>query len=85
MYLPRTLVLRTAVIARCNIMYVVLKYLLVGTGIGPSTASGFLVFARLIERWALGEVLALSAMAGCSQRVELCAAYALRMQGRWDM
>ena len=45
----------------------------------------FLVIARLIERWALGEVLALSAMAGCSQRVELCAAYALRMQGRWDM
>ena len=53
--------------------------------IGLFHVACFLVFARLIERWALGEVLALSAMAGCSQRVELCAAYALRMQGRWDV
>ena len=48
-------------------------------------ASGFLVFARLIERWASEMLFALTTMKACSQRVELRAAYALRVQGRYDV
>ena len=53
--------------------------------IGPLRASGFLVFARLIERWASEMLFALTTMKACSQRVELRAAYALRVQGRYDV
>ena len=42
--------------------------------IGLIRASGFLVFARLIERWASETLFALTTMTACSQRVELRAA-----------
>ena len=65
--------------------YRILAYRKMKFCIGPSVASLFELFTRIFARWRAEALLALTTMAACSQHVELRAAYAPRMQDKWDV
>ena len=57
--------------AAAHAMYSQIRYIYI---IGLLIASLFELFTRIFARWRAEALLALTTMAACSQRVELCAA-----------